>query len=380
MITSLFSDLSDVKRKIDAGALRNLISALPVVPDLINAAIPDLTKVGPEGYIHGWICVRPPCGHAGDVVSHVMHGKGVITSAEGDDLHAKFSDGRTGVLGREVARVNDDELVKNAAANDDGTVTAGKKLLGNWHEDEPSPFGKRFIATSTHGAQFFDASDDRYGVSEDNARKSLAKQLKDAHNKYASQVIQVISDAKAGGYENPISIMNDYPRKVNLSADEKRAIDQYGSDSLTLNSYLRGKPVENDTAEYDISDHIEHDLDGAVAKYSLPGKTLLYRGATISLPDDSVGKVISDKAFVSTSFSKSEAMRFVKSVYELRGAKGSKKVLFRITAPGGTHGALIGNSSFDSAEFLLPRSSSFRITGQSKLKGGIIMLDAEVIR
>jgi hypothetical protein len=30
---------------------------------------PDLAKVGPEGYIHGWICVRPPCG--GDGPGHV---------------------------------------------------------------------------------------------------------------------------------------------------------------------------------------------------------------------------------------------------------------------------------------------------------------------
>jgi hypothetical protein len=26
---------------------------------------PDLAKVGPEGYIHGWVCVRPPCGGVG---------------------------------------------------------------------------------------------------------------------------------------------------------------------------------------------------------------------------------------------------------------------------------------------------------------------------
>jgi SPP1 gp7 family putative phage head morphogenesis protein len=34
-----------------------------VVSDAIAAAaVPDLVKVGPEGYIHGYICVRPPCG------------------------------------------------------------------------------------------------------------------------------------------------------------------------------------------------------------------------------------------------------------------------------------------------------------------------------
>jgi hypothetical protein len=30
--------------------------------ELAKAFVPDLTKVGPEGYIHGYICVRPPCG------------------------------------------------------------------------------------------------------------------------------------------------------------------------------------------------------------------------------------------------------------------------------------------------------------------------------
>lgn len=30
--------------------------------DLAKFYVPDLVKVGPEGYIHGYICVRPPCG------------------------------------------------------------------------------------------------------------------------------------------------------------------------------------------------------------------------------------------------------------------------------------------------------------------------------
>jgi hypothetical protein len=30
----------------------------------IKIRLADLVKVGPEGYIHGYICVRPPCGEA----------------------------------------------------------------------------------------------------------------------------------------------------------------------------------------------------------------------------------------------------------------------------------------------------------------------------
>jgi hypothetical protein len=39
-------------------------------PELVTSAvIPELLKVGPEGYIHGYICVRPPCGKEPDKIS-----------------------------------------------------------------------------------------------------------------------------------------------------------------------------------------------------------------------------------------------------------------------------------------------------------------------
>src|SRR5277367_1625971 len=31
----------------------------------MSVMAPEITKVGPEGYEHGWVCVRPPCGHDG---------------------------------------------------------------------------------------------------------------------------------------------------------------------------------------------------------------------------------------------------------------------------------------------------------------------------
>jgi hypothetical protein len=60
-----------------------------------------VNKVGAEGYIHGYICVRPPCGKVGDAVDHPAHGPGVITAVDDHGaMHARFSDGTEGQLGK----------------------------------------------------------------------------------------------------------------------------------------------------------------------------------------------------------------------------------------------------------------------------------------
>jgi hypothetical protein len=67
----------------------------------VIVSVADLVKVGVEGYIHGWICVRPPCGKVGGIVSHPSHGDGTITAVDDDGVHAKFDDGVEAVLGSE---------------------------------------------------------------------------------------------------------------------------------------------------------------------------------------------------------------------------------------------------------------------------------------
>lgn len=59
----------------------------------------EVEKVGAEGYIHGWVCVRPPCGTTGDEISHPDHGSGVITGFNDSGYRARFSDGTAGILG-----------------------------------------------------------------------------------------------------------------------------------------------------------------------------------------------------------------------------------------------------------------------------------------
>jgi len=69
---------------------------------------PDLAKVGKEGYIHGWVCVRPPCGKVGDEVSHPILGSGIITSSSDDGTMSASFSGVTRILsGRLSGAYND---------------------------------------------------------------------------------------------------------------------------------------------------------------------------------------------------------------------------------------------------------------------------------
>jgi len=74
------------------------------VAEIHYTPTPQITKVGPEGYIHGWECVEPPCRSVGDKLLHDAHGAGTITSVDHDgNLHATFSDGTHGLLGHDAA-------------------------------------------------------------------------------------------------------------------------------------------------------------------------------------------------------------------------------------------------------------------------------------
>lgn len=56
-----------------------------------KSATADLVKVGPHGYIHGWIHVGPAS--VGDVVHHDTHGEGVVTGVHDDHVRVRFAGG-----------------------------------------------------------------------------------------------------------------------------------------------------------------------------------------------------------------------------------------------------------------------------------------------
>lgn len=63
------------------------------VDNLTQQVVPDVVKVGPHGYIHGWIFVGVP--GVGDAVHHPSHGKGVIEGHDEKHVTVRFASGKT---------------------------------------------------------------------------------------------------------------------------------------------------------------------------------------------------------------------------------------------------------------------------------------------
>jgi hypothetical protein len=74
--------------------------AMPGGAPTEKAAIADIMKVGPKGYIHGWVYVGPPVDHGDDdydkEVRHPELGRGYVSSADSKSGTAKISFDFTG--------------------------------------------------------------------------------------------------------------------------------------------------------------------------------------------------------------------------------------------------------------------------------------------
>jgi SPP1 gp7 family putative phage head morphogenesis protein len=128
-------DLTDMTSEPFTG-----FNAVPAAPALVKEG-------GKEGYIHGWICVRPPCGEAGASVSHPAHGNGTITGLEDGKLHAKFDSGHEAILGDEdrqkgsILPYKVNPLVgttaeeKKAAALHDDMSGVSNEVASTWDDD-----------------------------------------------------------------------------------------------------------------------------------------------------------------------------------------------------------------------------------------------------
>lgn len=85
------------RRFLDAGHMRNANKAV----------VPDLVKVGPKGYIHGWIYVGPP--KVGDLVHHPEHGKGRVTRHSKATVGVQFDSGNYHAFGHAPETPDPDE-------------------------------------------------------------------------------------------------------------------------------------------------------------------------------------------------------------------------------------------------------------------------------
>jgi ADP-ribosyltransferase exoenzyme len=82
---------------------RKEVADLPLHPDfeevwdsiswgqLGKLAVGEIVKVGPKGYVHGWIYVGPA--NVGSEVTHPEHGRGVVISAADGAAEVKYHDG-----------------------------------------------------------------------------------------------------------------------------------------------------------------------------------------------------------------------------------------------------------------------------------------------
>lgn len=146
-------------------------------------------------------------------------------------------------------------------------------------------------------------------------------------------------------------------------SSEKKVVlrDYLGGGYMTLNQSLRGERPQSYDDEIASANstsplHLRSLMDDAIASTPVTTAPMtLWRGGG-SAP--SVGSVVSDPAFVSTSHEEFQAVRFAKD----RGG-----VLYEITAPAGIH-ALDVNTAFGKSsmwsnerEVILPRDSKFRI-------------------
>ena len=172
-----------------------------------------------------------------------------------------------------------------------------------------------------------------------------------------------------------------------LSDDQLNALVQYKSDNADsggggaanpyelINGYLRKKKWAK-TISKDNKNYIRL-IDKAMdSSYGLPDDVILYRGISKNLIKDlekNVGKVVSDKAFTSTTTNVNVAFDF-----------SGQEVIMKIKAPSGTRGVYMGFRNIDvdylsESEVLLGRNTKLRVLGKRYKADDHYFIDVEII-
>jgi intein/homing endonuclease len=306
----------------------------------------DLVKVGPHGYVHGWIKVEP--------------GEPSISP----NKFITQTDFLVGKNGPKAWNVKENPADGQSIAY----YNAGGRVIGY---AEAHPDGWK-IATASKTPITVDAP----VLNHSDAIDAIAH----AHNDVARAISK--NDPGQKAYRNALK---DWKSKVKLTKAERSAITDYvggdgGMASYAINATMRGT---DDTWKNDQSNqrNIES-LTHVVARYQLPQQVTLYRGATLELPSNPVGAIISDKAFTSTSFDQNEAENFIESIYQSSHA-GETPAMFRISASAGTHAIIvppgIGYDDQDERQVILAPGGSYKITGVTQSESGYPVYDAEVV-
>jgi hypothetical protein len=300
----------------------------------------DMIKVGSEGYVHGWVCVRPPCGKRGDEITHPERGHGIITGRRDDQVRVTFDDGTKAVLGKsaleELGHINagdlriDGDQVKHVPS---GVVVASVRR-------------RPFSSTKS----FYDGKIAADAPSEEIALRFLAQ--------YHNEFKPVVKPVKLK------SVLAPSLAVTNVSSGKRAQLDH------AVDAYIdpRGNSMINSELRAGKSDvPFVRETDEALALSTASEQGTFYRGLAVhQAASDALtpGKTFRELAYTSVTTNPAMARRFG----EQRSAGmdpaigpaaiGGTPVILVITTPAGQH-MIHGKAS--ESELILPRGSSFRV-------------------
>ncbi len=325
--------LAEMKKlSLHPGFKASLPKILAAATEKVTAA--SITKVGPKGYIHGWVYVGPPDSR-GRSIQHPNLGDGYVNGA----------DQKTGTANVKFFGSDSDA--------DDGSYTV------DYHKS----------AVLTPGL---------YRTSE--VPEEPAETLEQAASRL-DKVISGQSEESPVFAKKPFNVMaSRNPYGTPRGAAIIKYISPSGNDVIngTLRKALPNGVIDDAGVTKTVSL-----LDKEEAKNTLTKPAVLWRG--FAAPRSILGKMtpgqeITDQAYVSTASDPGKAAMFAEmrsyghapGVVTTVKPHGGKPVLMKITAPAGTH---VFRGQVTLSEWVLPRGSRFKVTSVSA-DGSVISMDA----
>jgi SPP1 gp7 family putative phage head morphogenesis protein len=268
-----------------------------------------LHKVGPKGYIHGWIYVGSPTGVMGRHVTHPVHGTGKIV-----DTHSPV---------------------------DERGVVSGEQTVT---------------------VQYKDGTRETYGFRE---RGTTAEYLSPGLQERPTSPPQL---------KPPVSMSTGFTmlESEQLTVGQRQALTHYvqPDSNAVINGTLRGHVVDYqpDQPELDRAMLDINTMDKLLTAHTLTSPATTYRGIALTpalRAQMKPGATFTDKAYVSTTTSLDWARKFAQmratghaeNLPEVASMGGTPTVL-KLSIPTGSH--MIPGEP-DIGEYVLPRSSSFRV-------------------
>ena len=239
-----------------------------------------------------------------------------------------------------------------------------------------------------------EASDDIKAIWNDNLAKSKAelaaltggpavKEERGAAPLVTSNVLDKVLDGpnhKFAKAKNAADWENKHFGDVTskLKPEEVDAVNTYtGGRFSNINDGLRGTEKLDGTDKATIKG-----LDSAMMKSKLPEAVTVYRGMT-SLEhfgdlNKLMGQTIAEKGYMSTSIMPGVANGFAR-----KGEAGGPVGRWEISLPAGTNtlstDTILGKDSLHQHELILPRGSSYKVTGVEEKKPGFFVIKAEIV-